>query len=37
MIHPRRNRKSLSESCGDEAGGYETDLEGFLKVKEWRT
>ena len=37
MIHPRRSRKSLSESCGDGAGGYEIDLEGFLKVKEWRT
>lgn len=34
MIHPRRNHKSLSESCGDGAGGYEIDLEAFLKVKE---
>lgn len=22
--------------CGDRIGGYEIDLEGFLKVKEWR-
>ena len=26
----------INGSCGDRTGGYEIDLEGFLKVKEWR-
>lgn len=33
---PRRNHKSLNEPCGDGTEGYEIDLEGFLKAKEWR-
>ena len=26
----------INGSCGDRTGGSEIDLEGFLKVKEWR-
>lgn len=35
MVMIQEGAIRLNDSCGDGAGGYEIDLEGFLKVKEW--